>query len=253
MSTKYTDMKYICSSCNRGYNRKIYYSRHVAVCEIMCKSVKERKLENEERDDTPDVRVLYDVILELVNKMSIMERKMNDMSKWYELKKKKINIVDWLNENEVVPSPFEEFIKRIKIGRKYLDYLFKNDYIICIINIIQDLLPLDQSEKNTIKAFEQKNNTLFVYTKEKWIIMSDEILQKLVNIIEKQLLDEFVKWQIENKDKMKEDDFAIKYATNVKKIMGGNLTREQVYSRVKLDLYKYLKVNIKNITEIQFD
>ena len=83
--------------------------------------------------------------------------------------------------------------------------------------------------------------------------MSDEFLQKLVNIIEKQLLDEFVKWQIENKDKMKEDDFAIKYATNVKKIMGGNLTREQVYSRVKLDLYKYLKVNIKNITEIQFD
>ena len=178
---------------------------------------------------------------------------MNDMSKWYELKKKKINIVDWLNENEAVPSPFEEFIKRIKIGRRYLEYLFKNDYIICIINIIQDLLPLDQSEKNTIKAFEQKNNTLFVYTKEKWIIMSDEILQKLVNIIEKQLLDEFVKWQIENKDKMKEDDFAIKYATNVKKIMGGNLTREQVYSRVKLDLYKYLKVNIKNITEIQFE
>ena len=34
--------------------------------------------------------------------------------------------------------------------------------------------------------------------------------------------------------------------------MGGNLTREQVYAKVKLDLYKYLKVNMTNIMEYQF-
>ena len=45
----------------------------------MCKSVKERQLENQECDDTPSVRELYDVILEMANKMSAMERKMNDM------------------------------------------------------------------------------------------------------------------------------------------------------------------------------
>ena len=67
----------------------------------------------------------------------------------------------------------------------------------------------------------------------------------------KNLLDDFVKWQNENSEKMDQDDFAIKYSANVKKIMGGGLTRQQVYGKIKLDLYKYLKINIKNIIEYQ--
>ena len=51
---------------------------------------------------------------------------------------------------------------------------------------------------------------------------------------------------------MKDDNFAIKYATYVKKVMGGKLTREQIYSRVKIDLYNYLKVCVKNIVEYEF-
>jgi hypothetical protein len=66
------------------------------------------------------------------------------------------------------------------------------------------------------------------------------------------MMDEFVKWQNENKAKMSaSDDFAVLYATNVKKIMGGNNTRDQLFSRIKRELFKHLRVDPPNIMEYE--
>jgi hypothetical protein len=227
----------------------------VAVCELMGKTAKERRLENEESDDTPSIRVLYDVILELVSKMNQMEQKMNELSKWVDIKKQKIDAVDWLNKTQkenlhVLPS-VEEFMSKIIVQRTHLEYLFQTDYTSGVVNVLQDMLPLEESETHSIKAFEQKNNILFGYDGKHWSILSEDIFQKIINGIVKLLLDEFVKWQNENSEKMDQDVFAIKYSSNVKKIMGGDLTRQQVYTKVKSELYKYLKINIKNIVEYQ--
>ena len=255
MATVISKTKHTCSYCRRGYKSKVYYNRHVAVCEVMCKSMKERQQENEENDDTPTIRVLYDVILELTNKMTKMEKKIQELSKWADLKKKKINMVDWLNENKTEEKQLglEEFLLTIKVNRIHLENLFQTDYTLGILKVLQDFLPLaETSNGNPIKAFDTKVNVLFTFNDSKWMILTDEKFQKIINIIVKQLLNEFVVWQTENASRMEQDDFAIKYSANVKKMMGGNLTREQVYAKVKTDLYKYLKVNVKNITEYHF-
>jgi hypothetical protein len=269
-----TTNTYKCNFCSRGYQRKIYYSRHVAICELMCKSIKERKLETEETDDTPSVRMLYDVILEMANKMSLMEKKMNELSKWADLKKRKLNVITWLNENTHEDiKPFEEFIGNIRVERKHLEYLFKNDYTSAILCVIQEFLPLENDELNPIKAFIQKPNILYVFANDPtnclanglikdgtikdgmntWSIITPKSLQQLINIVSKQLLDEFIKWQKENSAKMEQDEFAVRYAENVIKMMGGKMTREQVLNRIKLDLYKYLKVQMKHITAVEIE
>ena len=272
--------KYKCGFCGRDYQRKVYFSRHIAICELMCKSVKELRLENQELDDTPSLRALYDVVLEMASKMSSMEQKMKEMSKWIDSKKRKINIVDWLNLNYKSADmlSIENFIMNIKVEYRHLDYLFKQDYNSTILFVLQEILPLNH-ELNPIKAFTHKPNVLFAYMADGqvqetdspsalqargvggvdglrsgqgadggnprgWMIMSDEHFKQMINVIMKQLLDEFIIWQKANTSKMEQDDFAIKYANNVRKIMGGNLTREQIYSRVKLDLYKYLKQGV---------
>jgi hypothetical protein len=259
MSTVSARAKYSCSSCRRGYQSKIYYNRHVAVCELMCKSMKERQLENEESDDTPTIRVLYDVILELTHKMSQMEKKIQELSKWADLKKKKINMVDWLNENKIIETEgnqqktWEELLINIKVDRLHLENLFQTEYTLGILKVLQDILPMGETNNsNAIKAFDNKTNVLYTFSDTKWMILSDQMFEQIINIIVKQLLNEFVGWQTENASRMEQDDFAIKYSTNVKKMMGGNLTRQQVYAKVKIDVYKYLKVNIKHITEYHF-
>jgi hypothetical protein len=254
-----TASSFTCATCHRIYHRKSYYSRHVLLCEIMNKSVKERQLENEERADTPSVRGLYEIVLELTKKMNAMDQRLQELAKWTDVKKRKINILDWLNANpEKIGmigggGSFETFMLQLKVTRRHLDYLFRSDYTSSILHILQENLPLEDGTKaNVIKAYEQKTNILYVYTQGQWIIATEQMFQTLLYVVDKKLLGEFIKWQTENAVNMADDDFALKYAVNVKKIMGNNLSREQIYSRVKIDLYKYLKVCLRNITECEF-
>lgn len=255
---------FTCTSCHRGYQRKLYYNRHVLLCELMRKSVKERQQENEEQADTPTLRVLYDVILELTHKLRQMEGRVEELAKWADVKKRKINILEWLNTTYAQGSggggTFETLLGQLNVTREHLDYLFRNDYVSTIVQILQENLPIaDGLKVNPLKAFEQKTNVLYAYCvtsgaqEPSWCVVTDVMFQKLLFIADKKLLGEFIKWQTENAANMADDDFAIKYALNVKKAMGGSLTREQIYSRVKIDMYKYLKVCMKVcLTENEF-
>lgn len=251
-----TANSFTCATCHRIYHRKSYYTRHVLLCEIMNKSVKERQLENEERADTPTIRGMYEIILELTKKMNIMDQRLQELAKWTDVKKRKINILYWLNNNpdkNGCIGSFEAFMLQLKVTRRHLDYLFRSDYTSTILHILQEHLPLEDGTKiNVMKAFEQKTNVLYVYTQDQWMIATEQMFQTLLYVVDKKLLGEFIKWQTENAVNMVDDDFALKYAMNVKKIMGGNLSRDQIYSRIKIDLYKYLKVCLRNITECEF-
>ena len=66
--------KFACQHCGREYSRKYYFTRHEAACGILTKTSKERALDEEELNDTPTVRQLYDIILALVEKNGKMER-----------------------------------------------------------------------------------------------------------------------------------------------------------------------------------
>jgi len=242
-----TANSYTCATCHRIYHRKGYYSRHVLLCEIMNKSVKERQLENEERADTPTMRGLYEIILELTTKMNVMDQRLQELAKWTDVKKQKINILDWLNAHPAKLGSFEAFLGQLTVTRQHLDYLFRSDYTSTILHILQENLPVeDAANANVLKAFDLKTNLLYAYSQGQWMIMTEQMFQTLLYGVDKKLLGEFIKWQTENAANMTDDDFALKYAVNVKKIMGGNLSREQIFSRVKIDLYKYLKVSVKN-------
>ena len=257
-----TALQYTCGICNRSYQRKNYYNRHILVCEIISKSVKERRLENEEQRDTPSVRILYEVILDLTSKITKMDLQIQKLTTFADQKKRKIDMLDWLNTNQVtdVCGSFEQLLLNIQVSSVHLEHLFQSDYTPTILHILQEHIPLDDGLKvQPIKAFMQKTNVLYVYNTDsekpatkKWLLMTETMLQTLIYFTDKKLLAEFIKWQNNNADKMKDDNFAIKYATYVKKVMGGKLTREQIYSRVKIDLYNYLKVCVKNIVEYEF-
>ena len=71
---------YCCKHCNRAYKRKVYFDRHVIACEIMSKPKKQRDVEAQELSDTPTVRQLYDVILEMGKKMVDMEKQIEELN-----------------------------------------------------------------------------------------------------------------------------------------------------------------------------
>ena len=88
-----------CLYCQREYQRKIYFDRHVIACQFLSRTKKENEIEFEELSDTPNIRDLYKIIMELASKCGQLEEQMKEVTKWTNIKKQKLNIINWLNEN----------------------------------------------------------------------------------------------------------------------------------------------------------
>lgn len=198
-------------------------------------------MESEENADTPTVRDLYKVVMEMTVKYNRLEQKYQelsqDMAKLGTQQKPKISTLDGLNLKYSKALEFTVWLNQLKVNRDDLLYLFKGDYSKGVLSVLKQSLRLED-EACALRSFNNKDNVFYMVEQKKWIMMSDEMYTKLMHNLDKKFMTEFLKWQTENKDNMYLDDFSLEYAKNVKKIM---ITREAVYSRIKRDLYHYLK------------
>ena len=252
-----------CGFCSRTFTRKIYYDKHVLTCELFSKTKRERSLEVEECEDTPTVRKLYEIIMEMSVKYKKLEEKVEELSKYVDTKKKKINVVDWLNNTyKSCETPFDEWFKKIKVERRHLENIFNNDYVYGALEIIKEHIQNCGSEEHTpIRAYEHRDNVFFIFMKSvdanadandnSWCEMTQQQFNAMIVFIAKQFLHEFVVWQNENKHRVDDDSYTMIYTTNIKKINGGNNTTEQLYRKIHRELYKHLHTSIGDI--IQYD
>jgi hypothetical protein len=239
-----------CTFCQKKYKSSHHYNKHTALCEFLNKTSREDTDDN----NVPSQKVLYEIIVDMAGKYSKMEKKLEKLSKWAEIKKRKLHIVEWLNEHYLLETSFDEWCRKITINRSHLELVFKFNFVAGVMYIFQELLPLSDEQNLPIKCFDQKENTLFVRSgkNEGWGAMSGEQFDHLVGSVSKQLINELAEWQKENMNKMGHDDFGIIYATNVQKVLGGSMSSEQLYSKVRRGLYKYLKMNLRNIIQYEF-
>jgi len=247
--------KYTCKYCYREYRRKTYFDRHILICEIIKK--KNNKIVDEE-DDIPSNRKLYEIILELAKKNNELEKKVFELTKWIEVKKKKINVIEWLNKNIIPSLTFNELTEKLllSIDRKQLEKIFDFGHIHGFSRIIYSLF--DSEETIPLKAFNQKDNCLYVYNlntetnKNVWSILSNEVFNKFISDMSKLIMREFIAWKDENKHRINNDDFAVECNTNLLKVLGGQMATLEVNLKLKHNLYKHIKTNLKNIIEFDF-
>lgn len=243
---------YKCKYCNRAYKLKPNYDKHYLFCETLNKSICKNNIKSDNEEKLPSLRDMFTLILELTAKNSHLEKRVEELSKWAESKRKKLNVIDWLNEKYTKNIKYSDWLAGISISRKHLEYVFKSDMVNGTTEILKNLI-ISTNEDIPFKAFDQKENLLFIYNDDnKWEILAPPMFTKLMNILSKKILTEFIQWQTENKNKIYQDEFSYIYARNLQKIMGGNLTQEQIYMRVKKELYNYLKMNLQNVIDYEF-
>lgn len=242
-----------CVHCQRTYRRKIYFDKHIIACEFLSKSKREHTLEFEELADTPSVRELYSIIMGLASKCKQLETKLDAISKWTNITKQKLNIVDWLNANHhsALMQDYDDWLKEIKVEPEHLHQLFATDYVDGVVAFLKKQLPNETTRP--LCAFTSKDNAFYMYNQaeKKWKGLDSETFNKLMYLLDKLFMGEFIKWQNANKHKIALDDFHEQYSNNMKKIMGGNNTREQLYSRIKKELYMYIRKDPPNILEYE--
>jgi hypothetical protein len=242
---------FCCGYCHRNYQRKLYFDRHVIVCQYLVKPKRDRELESEELADTPSVRDLYTIIMTLAAKCDVLETKLSSIQKWANITKQKLNITEWLNTTYTGVLDYDVWFAGLTVSKVELAVLFETDYVEGVVRLLKKQLP-STDEQRPLRAFTGKENTFYICRAKRWVVCDNETFTKLMYLLDKEFMREFIEWQTDNQTRMAtEDSFSELYAKNMKKIMGSNYTREQLYSRIKKEWYQYLRREPPSIMEYE--
>ena len=259
-----TERKFTCKFCNKSYKRKGYFKNHVLVCEELHKTKYMEEKEEELVGDIPTMRNMYFLLQTFIKKTADLEDKVNELTKYIEKTKKRINIIEWLNDNIVLESDYDTWVNTLHVTQKHLHIVFKSGIVDGINAILVDNLPCEKESNHPIKCFKQKANTFYIYKDDTWSIMTLNQMNKLFRQMDQRLFKQFMLWKEEHKTKIENDDnyYQNVYLVNMHRILGGNNStsssissdqrNERNKKRCKMNLYHYLQQNIKNIVQYEF-
>lgn len=243
---------YRCKHCNKTYRRKIYYNRHIAACELLSKTSKERHDDDEAACDVPPIKKMYEMILALSSRNKSLEDKVEELTKWAAIRKKRLHVVQWLNDNYKDIPIFDDYVKSFDITETHFNLVTKYDYVDGMFCILKQLFPVDEESKLPIMAFDQKENTLFIKKSDGWHQFAIEDYQFFIGSIAKKIMGHFVNWQTANTHRLADENYQKEYTSNIQKVLGGNYSKRNPNIIIRRNLYKYLKMNLKNIMQFEF-
>lgn len=273
-----------CVYCGKSYERRANLNKHVIVCEVINKTKNKKSTYGIEGvgscgydDDVgkiPSPKEMYEIIVFLTNKCNNLEKKVDDMSRIINSKKKKINIAEWLNNNfcklknnEPLYS-FSNLINEFIVNIDDIEYLFNNN--------IYDTLH-NSFVKNTYRIFGNNidNCCLFSTTKKpgliyvydcsgimscgsdcdgitaKWVELSNEMLRVFLNKHHFMFIKSLSEWKKENQKKMNEcDSLSEKYNKTIIKLMSCDFKQETSISKMKGLIYNFIK---KDIIQVEYE
>ena len=251
-------MDLICEFCGKKYMRQKPFTHHKLMCALskrdnvdFCKDVEKNTIAI-----IPSQRELYEIIINLNDKYDRLEKNYDMLKRYIYDKKRKIEIMDWLNQNCCLKVGFSEMFLNIKLCAGDLNMVFERDYVNGIVEIILNFIEVCKTEvKNgeiPLKSFVQKEGVLYIYQDGEWNIMSGEIFDKFIRVINCQLVVLFKQWHIANEKTMNNDKFNELYIKNMKCVMGGNFKDFERNVKIKNRVYRGIKQNFKNIMVYEF-
>lgn len=256
--------QYKCRFCNKCYKRRSYFQNHTLICEEIQKSKYSQEREQEIQQDIPSLRDMYYLLQTFIKKNVELEEKVEELTKYIEHTKKRVNILEWLTDN-ISPNPdYNDWLKQISVTQDHLHYVFQHSLVQGIHKILIDNLPCTQEESHPIKSFKQKPNTLYYYNIDKWEVMPPNVFDSLIARIEQRIFRQFMLWKQENQEQIDNDDHFYNdvYMINMHIMLGGNRCgassisseeqNEKNKRKIRSQLFHYLEQNIKNIVEYEF-
>ena len=256
-----------CAYCNKKYVRKTDCDKHQLLCNILSKTRRELQINADECNSTISHSQLCTIVQELALKCAKMEEKMNTMQKWTDKQKKKINIIQWLNDNNIPATTFRELKPAFTshIGQKHIDHLIDTN----LLDTIQHIFETSDAVncRAPIYCFEQKHNVFYIYNvmqdaiaasecdgNGQWTTMTREDLIHLLNAVHSKLLRELVAWKkIHEQSIASNDKMSMLFNKTMIKLVEVDFTSDNSLSRIKSSLFNHLKKDIKNIIEYEFE
>lgn len=257
------------------------------------KSPREATIVSEECNSILTNKQLTTIVQELTFKYVKMEEKFESMQKWVVKQKKQINIINWLNENNAPTNTFNKMVIKDsvkaalipslrdyisnQINQTHIEHLIRTNLVETIQNVLENNEAINNS--SPIYCFEQKPNVFYIYiftessladggggggsststsselnVSFSWVQMTKEELISLLNFTHSKLLRELVAWKKHHEYAIKhEDKMSNLYNKTMIKLMDIDLSSDGVLAKIRTSLFTYLKKDLKNMIEYEFE
>ena len=251
---------YSCSLCRKEYTRKGSLDKHKVLCEIKSKSKLELQVAVEEACDKPTYDELVQIVQELSIKYVKMEEKQNEMQQYIDRKKKKMDVVAWLNINVTPTVGFLEWISmNVTVVPQHFLELLKPE--ITIFECLQEVFEYNLFKDHFVcplKCFAQKNGIFYIYEPNTdtdtdinaslWKEMELKDFVLLLKNVQKKLIGELSEWRKDNQKLFYDNDrVADQFNKAVIKLMNISFGQDANMSRIKNGLFHYLKEDLDNL------
>ena len=237
-------------TCGKKYKRLKTFQEHRALCEmIRLASANENTTH---LTDTPSLIDMWLAMKVLINRNTRLEKEVHKLRNWVATQKKKLSVIDWLNENSSPDQSYKEWVENITLDTEDLEMIFQHNFVGGMFHILCRQLPLSSDINLPIKAFDQKLNVLFTYEDGKWSVMDKDDFKKLVGILHHKLHKVFNAYNKANEKMINNFSKNDAWYKNISKVMGGPLPYDTSVSKINFKVYNYLKFNLRAVTKYEF-
>lgn len=247
-----------CIHCGKSYKKRENLNKHLDLCEVLHKSKKVGPLIIEDDDHIPSQRKLYQMLLELGQKYNRLEEKMEEMNKWVAKKKKKINVLEWLNASIKPNIIFDNLLDKIIVQTEDIEYLLHNSFYDVMNEVFSRNIYNYNETENPIFAFIQKQNIFYIYTTvdntNMWVELSKERFVKFLNKVHMKIFKAFCDWKQTKKDEIRTNDaFSILCDKTSLKILNVEFKQETCFAKARSAMYTRMKTDMKSLVEYEFE
>jgi len=256
--------QYCCVNCSKSYKKRENLIKHLVLCDFL-KTSKNKPFDEDDECVIPPPRIMYHLLIELGKKYNTLEEQMTEMTKWVSKKKKKINVIDWLNTNIAPTTTFDSFmtsndwltiidtdIDNITTSRTFYDTI--NETFSRTLFVLENI---------PVFVFTQKANIIYVFLGQNngddenngWIELSREKMVKWFNKIHIKFVKEFYSWEKIKRLKhgTNNDNFDIMISKTNIKLMNVDFRVENMFSKMRGVLFNGLKKDMKALVEYEFE
>ena len=255
-----------CIYCDKSYKTRGNLDKHLVLCETIHKSIRNRQNPLNEDDDMelPTQKQMYKIILDLAAKYNKLEEKMEQMTKWVDKKKKKINVLEWLQVNMKPEIAFSDLIDQIIITDTDIETVLAGNFI----EMLNEILTHELFEKSfsndacPIFCFLQKANSIYIYDYDKssedtepvWKEIARDKIVYLINKIHIKITRKLTEWrrQLESENKYSNAQTEL-YNKTVMKLMSIDSKQDTTINKIKGLLYGRMKIDMKTLIEYEFE
>jgi len=274
---------YKCGHCALHFKTRSRFRAHEATC-LSLKQIRARATFASESDHAHATSTTMHDLFALVQQMAvrletaeheliILKRQQQRQQQRQQHQHKnpihRDNVLQWLNGTALRPKPFADWLPAMpSITREHLALVFQNGFMDGMCAIIASVIAPPSGppiSSYPLSAYDEAPGTLFVYERQSrdegapekaltthdtcaWRTMTHAEFERFINRMQKLLMNEFVCWQQENKERWHEPDFAEQYDANLLKVTGsgkaksgGCSNRDMLITRMKPKAHAAIK------------